>query len=296
MSQSSAPETQQDKLLQHKRIALARMGIPLFSTRDGHLASTLEHQHQDQLLTESDKISNLLAENVSIEEEAEIAQNLNSAASAEAAVATATVESKPTNPTTKLMEWQTLIGNIQSCTACPLHQTRQATVVGDGDLQADWMAIGEAPSAEEAKIGIPFADSNGALLNAMFQALGLSRGQKLYLTTILKSHTPNNRDPSPEEMDACQPFLEQQVRLVQPKVIIAIGRVAAHRLLGEELSGASLSDLRGKVHQVKIAGITLPLIVTYHPTYLMRSPSQKAKAWDDMRLAWQCYQKILQTA
>jgi uracil-DNA glycosylase family 4 len=176
------------------------------------------------------------------------------------------------------LDWPALQAAVASCTACDLHQSRTQTVFGVGDHHAQWMIIGEAPGAEEDKQGEPFVGRAGQLLNNMLQAIGLQREQ-VFIANILKCRPPNNRDPRPEEVRQCEPFLQRQVALVAPKVILALGRVAAHNLLGVD---TPLSKLRGQVHYY---GDT-PLVVTYHPAYLLRSPKEKAKSWADLRFAW----------
>jgi DNA polymerase len=175
------------------------------------------------------------------------------------------------------LDWPQLKTAVATCTACVLHQTRTQTVFGVGDHHAQWMIIGEAPGAEEDKQGEPFVGRAGQLLNNMLQAVGLQREQ-VFIANILKCRPPNNRDPRPEEVRQCEAFLQRQVALVAPKVILALGRIAAHNLLGVD---TPLSKLRGQVHHY---GDT-PLVVTYHPAYLLRSPKEKAKSWADLRFA-----------
>lgn len=175
------------------------------------------------------------------------------------------------------LDWAQLRAAVAACTACELHQTRTQTVFGVGDQRAEWMIIGEAPGADEDRQGEPFVGRAGQLLNAMLQALGLAREQ-VYIANILKCRPPNNRDPRPEEVAQCEGYLRRQVELVQPKLILAVGRIAAHNLLKTD---EALGRLRGRVHHY---GAT-PLVVTYHPAYLLRTPADKAKAWDDLRFA-----------
>jgi uracil-DNA glycosylase family 4 len=186
-------------------------------------------------------------------------------------------ESAPPARDVSRLDWPALEAAVASCTACDLHQTRTQTVFGVGDHHAQWMIIGEAPGAEEDKQGEPFVGRAGQLLNNMLQAIGLQREQ-VFIANILKCRPPNNRDPRPEEVRQCEAFLQRQVALVAPKVILALGRVAAHNLLGVD---TPLSKLRGQVHRY---GDT-PLVVTYHPAYLLRSPKEKAKSWADLRFA-----------
>lgn len=173
--------------------------------------------------------------------------------------------------------WDNLRAAVAACTACSLSQTRTQTVFGVGNTTTELMIIGEAPGFYEDKQGEPFVGRAGQLLNAMLEAIGLSR-QKVYIANILKCRPPNNRDPEPEEVALCTSFLQQQIELIQPKLLLALGRIAARYLLDSQLS---LGQLRGKLHHF---GET-PLIVTYHPAYLLRNPSDKKKAFVDLRMA-----------
>lgn len=172
--------------------------------------------------------------------------------------------------------WTDLNDLVSTCTACELHQGRTQTVFGVGDQQADLMIVGEAPGADEDRQGEPFVGRAGQLLNEMLKAIGLQR-QKVYIANILKCRPPNNRDPKPEEAEKCALFLYRQIELLQPKLIVAVGRIAAQRLLKTD---AALSRLRNKVHALPATGT--PFIVTYHPAYLLRSPLEKRKAWADL--------------
>jgi uracil-DNA glycosylase family 4 len=175
--------------------------------------------------------------------------------------------------------WTLLQSEVSGCVQCPLHRSRTQTVFGVGNRSADWMIIGEAPGADEDRLGEPFVGRAGQLLNEMLRAVGLERGQ-VYIANILKCRPPGNRDPEPEEVAACTGFLNRQVALIQPRLILAVGRVAAQNLLQENLP---VGRLRGSVHRFGSLGI--PVVVTYHPAYLLRSPSQKRKAWADLCLA-----------
>jgi DNA polymerase len=175
--------------------------------------------------------------------------------------------------------WRVLQARVAGCTDCALHAGRTQTVFGVGDRQAEWMIIGEAPGADEDRQGEPFVGRAGQLLNAMLAALGLAR-DAVYIANILKCRPPNNRDPRPEEMAACEGYLQQQVALVQPRIILAVGGVAAKNLLK---SDAPVGKLRGRRHEYGDTGI--PLVVTYHPAYLLRSPKEKRKSWQDLRFA-----------
>lgn len=178
--------------------------------------------------------------------------------------------------------WEALRERVQQCQRCPLHQTRTQGVFGIGDRQAQLMLIGEAPGAEEDRRGEPFVGRAGKLLDEMLRAIGLSR-ETVYITNVLKSRPPNNRDPRPDEVAACEPYLRQQLELVSPCVIIALGRIATQYLLK---STQSLGRLRGQWHQY--GPRATPLRVTYHPAYLLRSPADKYKAWQDLKHVRQC--------
>ncbi len=178
------------------------------------------------------------------------------------------------------LDWPALRDAVAACTACSLCQTRQQTVFGVGHLRAHCMAVGEAPGEQEDAQGEPFVGESGRLLDRMLRALGLSRqdgdpARQVYIANTLKCRPPRNRNPSPEELALCQPFLLRQVALVQPRVILAMGRFAVQSLLG---SDAPIGKLRGQVHQFH----GVPLVVTYHPAYLLRQPQAKADAWDDL--------------
>lgn len=176
------------------------------------------------------------------------------------------------------MDWAELKQAILTCTACDLHKTRTQGVVGVGDEKAEWLIIGEAPGADEDAQGEPFVGQAGKLLDAMLAAIGLRRGENVYIANVLKSRPPGNRNPAPEEVTACMPYLERQIQLIQPKLILALGRFAVQSLLNTE---EAISRLRGRVHQYQ----GVPLIVTYHPAYLLRNLPDKAKAWEDLCLA-----------
>ena len=177
------------------------------------------------------------------------------------------------------MDWDELATEIRQCTACGLCKTRTQTVFGVGDHRAEWLVIGEAPGADEDRQGEPFVGRAGKLLNPMLQAVGLKREQ-VFIANILKCRPPDNRDPAPGEAASCLPFLERQIALVRPRLILAVGRIAAQNLLATD---TPIGKLRGQVHRFGPARI--PLVVTYHPAYLLRSPREKRKAWDDLRLA-----------
>jgi uracil-DNA glycosylase family 4 len=175
--------------------------------------------------------------------------------------------------------WERLEAEVQACTACALHATRTRAVFGVGNRSADWLIVGEAPGAEEDRQGEPFVGRAGALLNAMLLAIGLPREQ-VYIANVLKSRPPNNRDPRPEEVAACLPFLQRQIELLRPRIVLVVGRIAAQNLLATD---TPIGKLRARLHEYGPS--RLPLVVTYHPAYLLRSPGEKRKAWEDLKLA-----------
>jgi DNA polymerase len=181
--------------------------------------------------------------------------------------------------------WIPLKQAVPACTACGLHASRKQTVFGVGDENADWLLIGEAPGADEDRLGEPFVGQAGKLLDNMLAAIGLDRAKNVYICNVLKCRPPGNRNPEPEEVAKCTPHLTKQIALIQPKLIIAMGRFAAQTLLSTD---ASIASLRGRLHQY--AG--LPLIVTYHPAYLLRNLPDKSKAWEDLVFARRTMQTL----
>lgn len=175
------------------------------------------------------------------------------------------------------MNWEELAAAVRDCTACRLRAGCTQTVFGTGDHNAEWMVIGEGPGADEDRQGEPFVGRAGQLLNAMLAAIGLKR-EAVYIANIVKCRPPGNRDPAPDEAAMCRPFLDRQITLIRPKLILAMGRIAAQNLLN---TSTPVGRLRGRVHEV--AGI--PVVVTYHPAYLLRSPGEKRKAWMDLQFA-----------
>ncbi|HEY5634808.1 MAG TPA: uracil-DNA glycosylase [Burkholderiaceae bacterium] len=171
---------------------------------------------------------------------------------------------------------------VASCRACALCQTRTQTVFGVGPEQARWMIVGEAPGADEDARGEPFVGQAGKLLDDMLAAAGRSRARDVYIANVLKCRPPGNRDPLPEEVASCAPMLRRQVELVDPRVIVVVGRFAAQALLGTD---ASIASLRARVHGYRLADRVVPVVVSYHPAYLLRNPPEKAKAWADLCLA-----------
>ncbi len=184
------------------------------------------------------------------------------------------------------MDWVQLEAAVARCTACPLCQSRTRTVFGVGDQQADWLFIGEGPGAKEDEIGEPFVGQAGKLLDNMLKSIQLRRGDRVYITNIVKCRPPNNRNPETSEAEQCHPYLARQIVLIKPKLIVALGKIAAQNLLH---TSESIASLRGKLHRYS----DIPLIVTYHPAYLLRSLSDKAKAWEDLCFAKATMQSLL---
>jgi DNA polymerase len=175
--------------------------------------------------------------------------------------------------------WPELRAAVAACTKCPLSATRIQTVFGVGSVEATWLIVGEAPGAEEDRQGEPFVGRAGQLLNAMLRAIGLKREQ-VFIANVLKCRPPRNRDPAPLEAAQCLPYLEQQIALLKPRIMLAVGRISAQNLLKTDVS---LGRLRGQVHHFGVSRV--PLVVTYHPAYLLREPAEKRKAWEDLQFA-----------
>ncbi|MDD2723051.1 MAG: uracil-DNA glycosylase [Methylovulum sp.] len=180
-------------------------------------------------------------------------------------------------------DWDTLAAEVAACTRCGLCSTRKNTVFGSGNKNADWLFIGEGPGQHEDEQGLPFVGNAGQLLTEMIRAIGLGR-EDVFITNIVKCRPPNNRDPHADEVAGCHDYLQRQIALIQPKIILAVGRIAAQTLLGTD---APLSKLRGRVHNVN----SIPVIVIYHPAYLLRSLLEKRKAWQDLQFAIKTLQK-----
>ncbi|WP_414708700.1 uracil-DNA glycosylase [Ramlibacter sp.] len=176
------------------------------------------------------------------------------------------------------MDWDALERTVSACTACKLCRGRTQTVFGVGDRQADWLVVGEAPGENEDLQGEPFVGQAGKLLDNMLRSLGVARGRGVYIANVLKCRPPGNRNPEPDEVAQCEPFLRRQVALIQPRIILAMGRFAVQSLLQ---SSDPIGRLRGRLHQYN----GVPLVVTYHPAYLLRNLPDKAKAWADLCLA-----------
>ncbi|WP_442862073.1 uracil-DNA glycosylase [Bordetella sp. 02P26C-1] len=176
-----------------------------------------------------------------------------------------------------------LRAQVEVCTACQLCQGRRHAVFGMGARPARWMVIGEAPGEQEDRRGLPFVGRSGQLLDAMLRSVGMSRDENVFIANVIKCRPPGNRNPKPEEIAACSPYLKRQIEMIQPERILVVGRFAAQTLLGTD---ATIGNLRGRQHVwTTEAGVRIPVIVSYHPAYLLRSPLEKARAWQDLQLA-----------
>lgn len=172
---------------------------------------------------------------------------------------------------------------VSHCTQCDLHRTRTQTVFGVGHTAADWLIIGEAPGADEDRLGEPFVGKAGQLLTSMLRAMGLAR-EEVYIANVLKCRPPNNRDPQSNEVMSCSSFLRKQIDLIQPKIILVVGRIAAQSLLNVD---TPIGKMRGQ--QYTYQDTNIPVVATYHPAYLLRSPQQKRNAWEDLKFALNVY-------
>lgn len=188
--------------------------------------------------------------------------------------------SSATVPPEENIDWPSLKQQVRECTACKLRAGCTQTVFGVGDESAEWLFVGEGPGADEDAQGEPFVGQAGKLLDNMLAAIKLKRGNNVYIANIVKCRPPNNRVPEADEIATCLPYLQQQIALIKPKLIVALGKTAATSLLGRDVT---LGSLRGTLHDFH----GTPLLVTYHPAYLLRSPAEKAKAWQDLLLAVQ---------
>jgi DNA polymerase len=183
------------------------------------------------------------------------------------------------------LEWRDFAPDVTACTACSLCRTRNKAVPGVGDVRAQWLFVGEAPGAEEDAKGEPFVGQAGRLLDNMLAALGMKRGENVYIANVLKCRPPGNRTPEPLEVESCRPYLDRQIELIRPSLIIALGKSAATTLLNVD---ATIASLRGRLHRYH----GVPLLVTYHPAYLLRNLPDKAKAWEDLCLARATMQRL----
>ncbi|ANH69254.1 uracil-DNA glycosylase family protein [Mitsuaria sp. 7] len=211
---------------------------------------------------------------------ASIAAPVTAAAAADAALAQARGVAREA---IARLDWPGLRDEVASCRACGLCESRKNTVFGVGNERAHWMVVGEAPGEQEDLQGEPFVGAAGKLLDSMLRAVGLSRGEgtperQVYIANTLKCRPPRNRNPDPSELAQCEPFLQRQIELIQPRIILAMGRFAVQQLLRSQ---EPIGKLRGRVHRYQ----GVPLVVTYHPAYLLRNLPDKARAWEDLCLA-----------
>ena len=188
------------------------------------------------------------------------------------------------------LAWDRLAPAVAGCVACELCETRTQTVFGVGVERPGCLIVGEAPGADEDAIGEPFVGQAGKLLDAMLAAIGFSRATNVFIANVLKCRPPGNRDPSPREIDACRPFLERQIAVLAPPMILVVGKIASMALLQSE---GSMASLRGREHRVTIGGREIPVVATYHPAYLLRSPDETAKSWADLCLARAVHDRVL---
>jgi uracil-DNA glycosylase family 4 len=187
-------------------------------------------------------------------------------------------EAGPGEASVSELDWAGLKARVKDCTLCPLRAGCTQTVFGVGDEQADWLFVGEGPGADEDAKGEPFVGQAGKLLDNMLMSIKLKRVRDAYIANIVKCRPPNNRAPTGTEAATCMPYLQRQIALIQPRLIVALGKTAANALIGHD---ATISSLRGKMHEYR----GIPMIVTYHPAYLLRTPADKARAWQDLCLA-----------
>lgn len=209
----------------------------------------------------------------------------------------------PLVPAADFPDLDALGAAVRGCTRCGLSGTRQCAVPGMGDARPDWLIVGEAPGEEEDRQGLPFVGRAGQLLDRMLDAMNLTRDRKVYIANVIKCRPPMNRNPDPAEIAACSPYLLRQIQLLRPRVVLAMGRFAAQTLLteggvmpGDAVRQMPLGKLRGTVHRAQLGGHELPVVVTYHPAYLLRSPAEKAKAWADLCLAMDTMDRLADTA
>lgn len=266
--------------LQTRNQYMKAMGIPVWMPR-------VPAADQAQPLTQTPPVPAIataaVIETVTAPQAASIALPVAALATPAADKANTTEPAIPVSiaPDCSTLNWAQLQQTVADCQLCSLHKSRTQTVFGSGDTQADWMIIGEAPGAEEDHQGEPFVGRAGKLLSNMLAAVGLPRNA-VYISNVLKCRPPNNRDPKADESALCRGYLERQIALVNPALIIVVGRIAAHNLLQ---TTTPLGRLRGTVHT--LPGSDIQVIVTYHPAYLLRQPAEKRKAWQDLQLARQ---------
>lgn len=255
----------------HRRRYLEAMGIQLWEVRDAQSA------HAPAVMAERA----MAVPAASAGAGRGVAEKPRAAPAVSAAIPVAAQRTEPDAGKASVadFDWDALEAAVRACTLCSLHKTRTQTVFGVGNRSAEWLFVGEAPGAEEDRQGQPFVGRAGQLLNAMLFAIGLKR-EDVYIANVLKCRPPENRDPQGEEVLKCEPYLHRQVELIKPRIVVALGRFAAQSLLKTTMP---IGKLRGKCHTYGDTGI--PLVVTFHPAYLLRSPGEKRRAWEDLCLA-----------
>jgi uracil-DNA glycosylase family 4 len=271
---------------QQQRIAyLQAMGIPVWLSRQNTSTPTTSEakiaETSQSTVAEPTPHFNVASKIVDSEQK--------SAKSVTAKSSTKTHSDAVDNTDVSNATWESLENCVTNCQRCEIHRYRTQTVFGVGHHQADWMIIGEAPGADEDRQGEPFVGRAGQLLTNILAAINLPREQ-VYIANVLKCRPPNNRDPHKKEIQHCQGYLKRQIELVQPKVILVVGRIAAHTLLQTQLP---VGRMRGKIHH--LPELQIPLVVTYHPAYLLRQPVEKRKVWEDLKRAREVYDPLTQT-
>ena len=207
------------------------------------------------------------------------------AASREAAPASGVAQDRA--PEIAAMGWPELRSAVEACGACGLCRTRNRTVFGAGPQDARWLVVGEAPGADEDASGEPFVGQAGRLLDAMLASIDLDRARNVFIANVVKCRPPGNRNPQPDEAASCLPYLRRQIELLSPDLVLLLGRVAAHALLETD---AAVGSLRGRVHRLRVGAREIPAVVTWHPSYLLRRPEDKALAWTDLCLARESFE------
>jgi len=268
-----------------KRDLLATMGVEVWGLRgDGGVDAGVVGEDVAAEVTAAADGESAAAVAAEIAAPAAVNETVESTAAAAdppstVAAESTTVAAAKSTPDPNADSLARVAAEVAACEQCELHRARNNTVPGGGNPRADWLFVGEAPGRDEDAQGEPFVGRAGKLLDMMIAALGMKR-DTVFVANVLKCRPPDNRDPLPGEIEMCEAYLHRQLALIQPKVIVALGRVSAQALLK---TGDALGTLRGAAHRYGPAGI--PLVVTYHPAYLLRSPEQKSKAWDDLWLA-----------
>lgn len=265
-----------------RKACLEAMGIDLWLVRRTPAARALASEAGAQPGTAGEQPRLDVPGDTTSHLRSDVPRDTPAAGAAAPAALAAAVSSPPAAADPARLDWPGLEARVAGCTACPeLAARRSRTVFGQGRYDADWLLIGDAPGVEDERQGEPIVGQAGRLLDNMLRAVGLARGQA-YIANILKCRPPDSRELRPEEAVACRGFLDRQLALVQPRVVLVLGQIAAQNLLQTD---AHLARLRGRLH--RLGAQAIPVVVTYHPADLLRSPADKAKAWDDLRLALQ---------